>query len=107
MRFLALELALHAISLLRKVLPWSRRHDPRLATQIRDAANSVALNLGEGYRRQGRDRTHLWRVALGSGEEVRTALRVAIAWGYLEEDAVAEVLGRLDELLAMVWKMTR
>jgi four helix bundle protein len=107
MRFEALELALTVITSLRKLLPTIRRSDPRLATQIRDAGSSIALNLGEGNRRQGRDRTHLWRIASGSAEEVRTALRVSLAWGYLGENAVAEALRRLDHLQAILWKLTR
>jgi four helix bundle protein len=88
-------------------LPSIRRRDPRLATHIRDAGSSVALNLGEGNRREGRDRTHLWRIASGSAEEVRTALRVAVAWGYLSEEAVVDALARIDCLQAMLWKLTR
>ena len=107
MRFHALELALRIIAILRQVLPSIRKRDPRLATHVRDAGSSIALNLGEGNRRQGRDRAHLWRIASGSAEEVRTALRVAVAWGYLGEKAVAEALARIDSLQAMLWKLTR
>lgn len=107
MRFNALELALGVIALVRKLLPSIRQRDPRLASHIRDAASSVALNLGEGNRRQGRDRVHLWNVASGSAEEVRTALRVAVAWGYLGDKAVRDTLGRIDHLQAILWKLTR
>ena len=107
MRFNALELALGTIAILAQLLPSIQRRDARLATHIRDAGSSVALNLGEGNRRQGRDRTHLWRVASGSAEEVRVALRVAVAWGYLGEKAVAEALQRIDYLQAVLWKLTR
>ena len=43
----------------------------------------------------------------GSAEETLTCLRVAEAWGYLGEEAVAEVLGRIDHLQAILWKLTR
>jgi four helix bundle protein len=107
MRFQALELALGTIAVLRRLVPSIRRHDPRLASHLRDAASSLALNLGEGNRRLGRDRAHLWSIASGSAEEVRTALRVAVAWGYLGEKATSEALGRLDHLQAILWKLTR
>jgi len=107
MRFEALELTLHIIAILRKLLPSIQRRDPRLATHIRDAGSSVALNLGEGNRRVGRDRAHLWRIASGSAEEVRVALRVTVAWGYLGEKAVAEALQGIDQLQAILWKLTR
>ena len=106
MRFQALELALSTISHLRSVLPSVRSRDTQLANQVRDAASSIALNLAEGNRRQGRDRIHLWNIASGSAEEVRVALRVAIAWGYLPQQRVAEALGRLDHLQAVLWKLT-
>ena len=107
MRFHALELALGIITILRELLPAIQRRDPKLATHIRDAGSSVALNLGEGNRRSGRDGTHLWRVASGSAEEVRCALRVAVAWGHVDARAVAEALDRIDHLQAMLWKLTR
>ena len=84
--FRALELSIRIVSLLRSLMPSIRSRDPRLHNQIRDAASSTALNIAEGNKRQGRDRLHLFRIASGSNEEVRTALRVAIAWGYLSED---------------------
>jgi hypothetical protein len=51
-------------------------------------------------------RLHHWRVAAGSADEVRTALRVAVAWGDLDEPDAAEALGLLDRVLAMLWKLT-
>ena len=107
MSFLALERALRVITRLRKIHHSIHRRDRRLATHIRDAGNSVALNLGEGNRRKGADRLHLWRIASGSAEEVRVALRVAVAWGYVGEKTIAEVLGEIDQLQAMLWKLTR
>jgi four helix bundle protein len=56
---------------------------------------------------KGRDRLHLWNIAAGSADEVRVALRAAVSWGYLRERDVAEVLDRLDHLLAILWKLTR
>ena len=106
MRFRTLELSLRCITLLRRLLPTVRKQDPKLAGHLRDAGSSIALNLAEGNRRQGRDQIHLWNVASGSAEEVRTALRVAIAWGYLQEKSTAEALAALDRLQAMLWKLT-
>ena len=82
MRFYALDLALLIIFRLRDVLPAIARCDARLHKQLREAGSSIALNLGEGSRRRGRDRRFLYTVASGSAEEVRTGLRTALAWGY-------------------------
>ncbi len=107
MGFLALDHSVGIVRQLRPLVSRVRRHDSKLAAQLRDAGSSVALNLGEGNRRSGRDRGHLWRVASGSAEEVRTALRVAEAWGYVDAQETASVLADIDELQAMLWKLTR
>ena len=74
---------------------------------IRSAASSVALNLAEGRRRQGKDRQYHWSVAAGSADEKRTALRVARALGDLGEEETAAADDRLDQVLAICWGLTR
>ena len=107
MRFEALELSLDTIrNGLRPIVPTIRRRDPKLATHIRDAANSVSLNLGEGSRRQGADRIQHWNIASGSAEEVRTALRVADAWAYIAETRTTTAQSQIDHLQAILWKLT-
>jgi four helix bundle protein len=79
-----------------------RRRDTSLANQVSRASASIAFNLAEGNRRVGRDRLHLFRVADGSCSEVRTALRVAIAFRYLslaETTPCAQLLDREGRLL--------
>ena len=78
-----------------------------LASQIKRAASSVALNLAEGRRRSGGDRLQAWRVAAGSNDECRVALKVAIGWGWIAEADVAEALALHDRLAAMLHRMTR
>ncbi len=107
MAFQAFELALDAIAHLPEPLAAIAQRDPVLAQQIRRAAASMALNLSEGWRRVGRDRLHLWRVAAGSADEVVAALRVARAFGHVAPDAIAPVLERCDRVLAITWTLTR
>jgi four helix bundle protein len=106
MNFEAFELSLQLICALRAPLARLQQHDASLANQLCRAASSVSLNLSEGRRRVGKDRLHLWRIAAGSADEVRAALRVAQAWGYIEQELVAESLALLDRVLAMLWRMT-
>ena len=106
MNFEAFEISLQLIAALRTPIERLQQHDASLANQLRRAASSVPLNLSEGRRRVGRDRLHLWRIAAGSADEVLAALRVAQAWGYVEQDLVAESLALLDRVLAMLWRMT-
>ena len=74
---------------------------------MKKAAASIALNLREGRRRVGKDRTHLWRVAAGSADEVQAALLVAEAFGYVDQASLKRPLELADRVLAMLWRMTR
>ena len=66
MPFVAYDLSIDLIAVLRPVVARLGTHDAELAMQLRTAATSVALDLAEGRRRIGKDRPHLWRVAAGS-----------------------------------------
>ena len=107
MRFVALDLSLAIIRQLEPIVRALRLHDRKLVAQLQQAATSVSLNLGEGSRRQGRDRKHFWNIASGSNEEVRTALHVAVAWRYLDERKLEAVLADIDTLQRILWKITR
>ena len=74
-----------------------------LAEQLVRAASSVPANLSEGHGRTGRDRLHHWRIAHGSLEEARTALRVAEALGYLRLDSLRPALQLVDRTVGLVW----
>jgi four helix bundle protein len=104
--FDALEVSLQLVGALRRPVERLRVRDRGLSEQIRRAASSVALNFAEGRKRIGADRLHSWRIAAGSAEEVRTALRVPLAWGDLAPAEVSEAIQLLDRLLAMAWRLT-
>ena len=106
MAFEVFEVAVQMVGSIREPLVVLVRRDPDLARQVRRAAASVALNIGEGRRRAGKDRVHLWRVAAGSADEVVTALRVAEAFGYLRGPDVGASLALCDRVLAMLWRLT-
>jgi four helix bundle protein len=106
-RFEALELSFSAIRELRDVLAPIRLRSASLARQIENAAASIALNLGEGSRRSGRDRLHHYRIAAGSADEVCCALKVAEALGYLSAGRIARCLKLLDRVLAILWTITK
>jgi len=107
MPFDALTQALALIPLLRGPVAERARKDPDLARQIRRAASSIALNLTEGRERVGRDRLHLYRVALGSASEVIAARSLAEGWGHVEAADLAEARAVLDRIRAMTWRLTR
>jgi four helix bundle protein len=104
--FDALEVSLDLVRSLRRPVERLRVRDRGLSDQIRRAASSVPMNLAEGRRRSGGDRLYHFRIAAGSADELRTALRVAVAWGDLDPVEVTQALHLLDRLLAMTWRLT-
>ena len=91
---------------LAQVAPVVARADRALGDQLRRAASSVPLNIAEANGRAGGDRHHHFRVAAGSAREVRSALGIAEAWGYLKPGAAAGALAEADRVLAMLWRLT-
>ncbi len=106
MKLEATHLALETITALRPLVARIRRYDRSLAVQLARAASSTALNLGEGeYSDPGTKRARYCNAA-GSANETRTALAVAVAWGYLAPAQAEPVSHRLDRVIAMLWKLT-
>jgi four helix bundle protein len=103
--FIAYEVSLDLIRELRGVVPVVARHDRELAAQIRNAASSVTLNLSEGQRSGGGNKRRHYEIAHGSANEVKGAIAVAEAWGWI--DGAARSREILDRLLALLWKLTR
>jgi four helix bundle protein len=103
MTFHAYENALELIQALRTVVPKIHQHDRKLAGHARAAASSVALNVAEGNRRRGRDRLQHFNIAAGSADEVKAALEVSLAWGYLSEDEVRRSLELVDREQRLLW----
>jgi four helix bundle protein len=98
--------ALETIRALRPLVPRIRRHDRSLAVQLVRAASSTVLNLAEGeYSDPGTKRARYCNAA-GSAHETRTALQVAVAWGYLQAAQTEPANRRLDRVIAMLWKLT-
>ena len=105
-KFKALNLSLECIESLAHFIDRIERRDRKLGDQIRRAGSSIPLNLAEGNRREGKDRYHLWRIAAGSADEVRTALQTARAWRLVNQQTIERPLDLLDQLLAIIWKLT-
>ena len=103
--FIAYEVSLELIRELRTLVPVIQRHDRELAVQIRTAASSITLNLAEGQRSGGGNQKRHYEIAHGSASEVKGALAVAHAWGWLDDALDARQI--LDRLLALLWKLTR
>jgi four helix bundle protein len=98
-------LAVETITELRPVVQKVQRHDRALASQLRESLSSMALNIGEAeYSDPGTKRARL-HTAAGSANESRSALAVAVAWGYVAAKDMQGGLTLLDRVLAMLWRL--
>jgi four helix bundle protein len=84
--------------------PAIHRHDRDLADQAHRAPTSVVLNRAEGARMTGGNQRRHYEIAHGSANELRAAIDLAIAWGWIEEPT--QVLELLDREMALLWKLT-
>jgi four helix bundle protein len=91
-------------STLAPIVPAIERNNRSLADQIFRAAASVPMNLAEGQRSQKGNQQKHYAIAHGSANEVKAALRVACAWGWIDRSERALVV--MDRLLALLWRLT-
>jgi four helix bundle protein len=103
--FYALDTAIKAIEVLRPIVAEIRRQDRDLGEQLRTALSSVALNIAEGNRSQGGLRITRFSTAAGSNDESRAALRVAVAWGYIQPAQIQAGDELLDRVGAMLYRL--
>ena len=102
-----MEHSLAVVELSRTVVQAVQRRDRDLASQLRRALSSVALNLAEGFGCSDGSARVRFETARGSLNEARTAIRVAVAWGYVSALATVEVLEVIDALGARVFGLAR
>jgi len=102
--FIALELSLEIVRELKDVRARVAKFDRGLEDEIRRAARSVALNVSEGSQRVGRDRLHAYRLAAGSAAELHTAMRIALAEGYVGE--CGPLMTKIDREIRLLWGLT-
>ena len=100
-------LSLEAIEALRPLVARARRRDRSLADQLVRAASSVALNIAEGDASDAGNQRARFCTAAGSASESLAALRVAVAWGYLEPGDAASSSSLLRRILAILWKLSQ
>ena len=106
MAFIAIELAIQLTANLAPIEDAVRLHRKKLADEIARSSDSIGLNLGEGRHRRGGDRGHAYRIAHGSAGELTVALRQARARRLITEQQYADVDRILDQLRAILWRLT-
>ncbi len=103
----AQHLVLDLIRTLRPLCVQLALQSPDLADQLRRSVSSIALNLGEGVRRTGRDKKRAYRIAAAEAQEAKANLEVALAWGWLDEREVAAVRALADRIGRVTYALAR
>jgi len=100
----------HAIlvaSLCRPLVEAVQRKDKDLASQLRRAISSIALNAAEAHGNARGNTRVRFESALGSLYEARTGIELAIAWGYLSQAAAREALQSMHSLGGRLYGLVR
>jgi four helix bundle protein len=87
------------------VLEAIRRKERELFEQARSALSSAALNLDEGAAQRDGNRRSRYATAAGSAREVRMALELAVAYGYVRRQDAGAADALLDRFGALLWRM--
>ena len=104
--FEASHVALQFVASVRQVVDAVVDHDANLASQLRRAAMSAALNTAEAGRRCGRDQRGRARIAAGECAEAVAAVQIAAAWGWVDDAATAPAVALADRLQAILYRLT-
>ena len=82
-----LEHAIQVVELARPLVEAIQRRDRDLASQLRRAISSIALNLSEGLGNTAGNARLRFETARGSLKEAQAGIRVAVAWRYITQPA--------------------
>jgi len=102
-----LEHSLEVVELARPVVEAVYRRDRDLASQLRRAISSVALNLAEGFGCTGGSARARFETARGSLNEAQAGVRIAVAWRYVSQAAAGELLESMHSLGGRVFGLCR
>ena len=102
-----LEHALEVARLARPLVEAIQRRDRDLASQVKRAINSVALNSAEAQGNAGGNTRVRLESALGSLYEARAGIRLAIVWGYVTQAAANEALASMNRLGGRLFGLLR
>ncbi len=103
MAFIVYDLTLQLLKELKPLIEQVRRHSPSLADQMERAGQSTFLNLAESRSARGKNEAAKLQLALTECREVRVALQLSVAWGYLGGAASAGTDDKLDQVAAILW----
>ncbi len=100
----------HSISIAamsRPLVDAIQRKDRDLASQVRRAISSIALNAAEAQGNAGGNSRVRFESALGSLYEAKAGIQLAIAWGYISQAAAEAVVESMNCLGGRVFGLVR
>ena len=100
-------ISIETISLIRPLIPRIKRRDRSLAGQLVKAASGAAMNIAEADRCEPAAKKARFGAAAGQVNETQAALRVAVAWGYVEATDIEAVNGLIVRMNAMLSRLAR
>lgn len=107
MAFQVAEVGFEMVATVRPVVARIRQRDRSLADQLVRAASSVVLNIAEAEGSDaGNMRARLYTAARSANESF-AALRLAVAWGYIDQADAEASSALLRRIVAMLWKLAR
>jgi four helix bundle protein len=101
------EHAVHVVELARSLVETVAKRDRDLASQLRGALSSVALNIAEGFGTEAGNARLRFETARGSLYEARAGLLLAVAWGYVTSEAAKEATVCMHALGGRVYGLAR
>ena len=107
LRIQLLDDAVRIVELVRPTIEIVARHDRDLASQLRRALSSIALNVAEGFGTKAGNRRLRFDTARGSLYEAVAGIRIAAAWGHIGVENSSAALAALDRLGALLYGVAR
>ena len=99
------EVALEIVEVVEGLSRRIGRRSPHLADQIGRASESMVLTMSEGQYSRGKNQAALLQRSMASAAETRTAIQIALRKRLLSSSDAADVLDKLDHVVATLWKL--
>ncbi len=100
-------ISIEMIAAIRPVVPKIKRRDRALAAQLVRSASDVALHIAEAEHAEPEAKKARFSAAAGCANETQAALRVAVAWGYVEPTESEAAVALVGRVIAMLWRLSR
>ena len=108
-RLIVFQRTLELIELLKPLFDAPPRRAGKICEDLDRSSQSIAFNIAEGAGRQrgSKDRTHFYRIALGSAKEAASQIIVLDIRGFISSKMYNAARALLIEIVSMLTAMTK